>query len=263
MDLDLHDRTALVTGGSRGIGRAIARQLGREGVRVAIVARSAEALRATALELSASTGSTVMGFTADMGVADDVARMTAEVADALGPVDILVNNAATAAGRVAPPPWLAVTGEDLGHEIDVKVLGYLRAAQAVAPAMIDRGWGRIINIGGQAAYRTGYAVGTIRNVAVAALTKNLADELGRHGITVTCVHPGLIRTVHSVTAPTPEEAEAARRIEEAIPKSNAIRRILDVEHIADIVTFLASPRSIALNGEVLAAGGGMPGTIRY
>ena len=83
MDLDLHDRTALVTGGSRGIGRAIARQLGREGVRVAIVARSAEALRATALELSASTGSTVMGFTADMGVADDVARMTAEIQSAV------------------------------------------------------------------------------------------------------------------------------------------------------------------------------------
>jgi NAD(P)-dependent dehydrogenase (short-subunit alcohol dehydrogenase family) len=263
VDLELRDRTALVTGGSRGIGRATARQLAREGARVAIVARGAEGVRRAVAELEReSDGGTVLGFTADMGVAGDVARACREAAEALGTVEILVNNAATAGGRTPALRWDAVTADDLGAEMDVKVLGYLRAAQALAPGMVERGWGRIINVGGGAAWRTGNAVGSIRNAAVAVLSKNLADALGPKGVGVVCVHPGLVRTVRSEDAATPEEAEAARRIEEAVPKGNTLRRMLDAEHVADVLTFLASPRSMALHGEIIGVAGGAPVTIR-
>src|SRR6185369_5816508 len=96
-----------------------------------------------------------------------------------------------------PPALPDITRDALLAEIDVKVLGYLFAAQAVAPAMQAVGWGRIVNIAGLAANSTGSTIGSIRNVSVAAITKNLADELGPAGITVNCVHPGLTRTVRS------------------------------------------------------------------
>jgi NAD(P)-dependent dehydrogenase (short-subunit alcohol dehydrogenase family) len=252
-----------VTGGSRGIGRAIARQLASEGVKVAICARNADAVVATATELASATGTDVRGYMADMGSRDEIMRLLEEVAAGLGPVDILVNNAATAAGRARPPALGEITRDALVAEIDVKVLGYLFAAQAVVPAMRDRGWGRIINIAGLAARSTGSTIGTIRNVSVAALTKNLADELGPSGITVNCVHPGLTRTVRSAEVADPEAAARAAAIEEQIPKRNSIRRMIDDSDIAPLVAFLASPLAFVLNGEIIEAGGGVPGIIRY
>ena len=113
-----------------------------------------------------------------------VGRVVAE----LGGVDILVNAAAT------PATGAPFTDDDLEAEINVKVRGYLRCARAVAPLMVESGWGRIVNIAGLAARQTGNIVGTVRNVAVAAMTKNLADELGPRGVNVTVVHPGMTRT---------------------------------------------------------------------
>src|SRR6185312_10888528 len=110
--------------------------------------------------------------------------MVGEVVAQLGGVDILVNAAAT------PATGAPFTDDDLEGEINVKVRGYLRCARAVAPVMAATGWGRIVNVSGLAARHTGSVVGSVRNVAVAALTKNLADELGPAGINVTVVHPG-------------------------------------------------------------------------
>jgi NAD(P)-dependent dehydrogenase (short-subunit alcohol dehydrogenase family) len=263
MDLELSGRTALVTGGSRGIGRAIARALAAEGVRVAICARTAETIDATAREIGAATGVQVVGITADTSSRDAVVRMVEYATDELGSIDILVNNAATAAGRARPPVLAEITRESLLAEVDVKVLGYLFAAQAVAPGMIEAGWGRIINIAGLAARTTGSTIGTIRNVAVAAMTKNLADELGPSGITVNCVHPGLTRTVRSAEVTDADARARAMAIEERIPRSNSVKRMIDDTDIAPLVTFLASPLSFVLNGETIEAGGGLPGTIRY
>ena len=263
MDLDLAGKTALITGGSRGIGRAIARAFAAEGVRVAICARTAEAVDATAQEIAAQTGVQVVGITADTGTEAAVVRMVEYAADELGSVDILVNNAATAAGRATPPVLAEITRDAFLTEIDIKVLGYLFAAQAVAPAMAAAGWGRIINIAGLAARTTGSTIGTIRNVAVSAMTKNLADELGPSGITVNCVHPGLTRTVRSGDVADPDDAARAAAIEDRIPRSNSVKRMIDDTDIAPLVTFLASPLSFVLNGENIEAGGGLPGTIRY
>ena len=263
MDLQLAGKVALVTGGSRGIGRATAARLSAEGVIVAIAARNLDVARTTAAALSSASGVQVVAIQADMGRAEDVRRLVDTVATTLGPIDILINNAATAAGRARPPALADITRDALITEIDVKVLGYLHAAQAVAPGMKERGWGRIVNVAGLAALSTGSAIGSIRNVAVAALTKNLADELGPHGINVTCVHPGLTRTRQLDEAADDDERRMLATIEERIPKSNSIRRMIDADDIATLITFLASPLSLAVNGESIACGGGAPGVIRY
>jgi NAD(P)-dependent dehydrogenase (short-subunit alcohol dehydrogenase family) len=130
-------------------------------------------------------------------------------------------------------------------------MGYLRTAREAAPYMKAGGWGRIINVSGLAARGTGSIIGSIRNVAVAALTKNLADELAGTGINVTVVHPGLTRTEKT----TPEA--------EARGANTAIGRMVDAAEVADIVTFLASPRSVAINGDAIACGGGAKGPIHY
>ena len=142
-------------------------------------------------------------------------------------------------------------------------MGYLRSAREVAPHMIAAGWGRIINISGLAARQTGSIIGSMRNVAVAALTKNLADELGPKGINVTVVHPGLTRTEKTaplVAARAAAAGVARGRDRDADGAANiTIGRIVDAAEVADIVAFLASPRSVAINGDAIACGGGREG----
>jgi NAD(P)-dependent dehydrogenase (short-subunit alcohol dehydrogenase family) len=158
-----------------------------------------------------------------------------------------------------------VTEDALMGQMDVKVLGYLRCIQAVAPHMMRKGWGRIINVSGLNARTSASIIGSVRNVAVVALTKNAADELGPHGINVTVVHPGLTRTekTDGVIAARAERqgvspAEAEKRM-----VNNLVGRWIDAGDIANVVTFLASPKSVAINGDVIAAGGGVPGNIYY
>ena len=194
VDLELTGRRAVVTGGSRGIGLAIGRALAAEGADVALVARTEDVLERAAEEVARESGRKVIGVPADTGDDASVATMVGLVVAQLGGVDILVNAAAT------PATGAPFTDDNLEDEINVKVRGYLRCARAVAPLMVESGWGRIVNIGGLAARQTGNLVGTVRNVAVAALTKNLADELGPRGVNVNVVHPGMTRTERTAEA---------------------------------------------------------------
>jgi NAD(P)-dependent dehydrogenase (short-subunit alcohol dehydrogenase family) len=251
MDLELAGKRALVTGGSRGIGKAIARELAREGADIAIAARDQARIDATVAELAGESGRRVFGVSADTRDGESVAAMVQACAGALGGIDILVNAAAQPGGQQPAPRWDGVTGEALFEEIRVKVLGYLRVAQAAAPYMIASGWGRIINVSGLAARQSGSVIGSVRNVAVSAMSKNLADELAPHGINVVTVHPGTTRTEAT-------SAEAARR-----PARNLVGRMIDAREVAYVVTFLASPKSVAIDGDTIAAGGGVPGVIYY
>lgn len=266
MDLQLAGKKAVVTGGSRGIGKAIAWELAREGVDVAVVARHIEALRETAEEIAGATGRTIVPIIADTTDTDSVKGMAERAISALGQVDILVNNAAQPGGGSGNPPLEGVLDETFQAEMNTKVLGYLRCVRAFAPHMKELGWGRVVNISGLAARQTGNVVGSMRNVAVAAMTKNLADELGPFGINVTVVHPGLTWTERM---PRLLEEQAQRRggsveaARERMAEGNSIRRIVDASDIAAIVVFLASPRSIAINGDAIAAGGGARGAIHY
>jgi NAD(P)-dependent dehydrogenase (short-subunit alcohol dehydrogenase family) len=252
MDLQLSGKRAIVTGGSRGIGKAIARALASEGVDVVIAARNKEALQVTARELSAATGRRIIPAVADTGNEASVNALIAATVRELGGVDILVNNAALPGGISPATKLEQIVDAQVLEDLNIKVVGYLRTARAAAPHLIKNGWGRIINIGGLAIHRTGRPVATLRNVGVAAITKNLADELGPHGINVVAVHPGATRTERTDPA---SEKDLARNV--------SIGRIVDASEVADIVAFLASPRSVAINGDALLIGGGSLGTIHY
>ena len=242
MDLGLTGRVAIVTGGSRGIGKAVAGELAREGAEVAVCGRNQETIGEAAQALAKDTGRRVIPVVADTTDWDSVTRLVQTVVSQLGRVDVLVNNAATPGGLVSGP--LADADEvALLEDINTKVLGYLRCAKAVAPHMQQRGWGRIVNIGGLSGRRSGNISG-LRNAAIVHLTKTLADQLGQHGITVNLVHPGATRT---------ERTDAATEKRAA---SNAIRRIVDASEIAQVVTFLASTKAANVTGIAIDASGG-------
>ncbi|MBI2887726.1 MAG: SDR family NAD(P)-dependent oxidoreductase [Chloroflexi bacterium] len=266
MDLELKDKVAIVTGGSRGIGKAVARELALEGADVAVVARSPEPLEAAAQELQELTGRRIIPVTADTGRDQDVRDMVGAVMAAFGRVDILVNCAAQPGGQAPPPRLPEIGDEDFWADINVKVMGYLRCAREVAPLMQQQGWGRIINISGLAARQTGSIIGSIRNVAVVALTKNLADELGPYGINVTVVHPSITRTEKTaevVARQVERLGVSADEVERRMAEGNSIQRLIDAQEIAYVVAFLASPKSLAINGDVIAAGGGAKRAIHY
>jgi len=252
MDLELAGKRAIVTGGSRGIGKVIARVLAAEGVDVAISARNEGALRESAQELAGATGRKIVPIVADTGKEQDVNRLVETAIRELGGVDILVNNAALPGGISPATKLEQIVDEQVLEDINIKVVGYLRTARALAPHLIAKGWGRIINIGGLAIHRTGRPVATLRNVGVAAVTKNLADELGPKGINVTAVHPGATRTER-----TTKEAE------KDLAAGVSIGRIVDAKEVAWVVAFLASPKSVSINGDAIPIGGGTLGTIYY
>jgi len=252
MDLELKGKRAIVTGGSRGIGKVIAQVLLAEGVDVAILARGREQLELTARALSAESGRTVLPLVADTSQRAEVDAAVQTAIAELGGVDILINSAALPGGSSKATSLAEIEDEHLLYDVNVKVAGYLRTARALAPHLLKKGWGRIINIGGLAAYGTGRPIATLRNVGVSALTKNLADELGPRGINVVALHPGATRT---------ERTDEAT--EQRAAKTTSIGRIVDAREVAYVVAFLASPRSVAINGDTIATGGGTLGTIRY
>jgi NAD(P)-dependent dehydrogenase (short-subunit alcohol dehydrogenase family) len=265
MDLQLAGKRAVVTGASRGIGLAVAGTLAAEGVNVVMVARQQEALQAAAARIGGHQRR-ALAVVAD--TTDDAAvRAMMETAVAeLGGVDILVNCAARPAGGGEPRHLADLRDDDLRFEIETKVLGYLHTARAAAPHMIEQGWGRIINVSGLAARQATSAFGSIRNVAVAALTKNLADELGPAGINVTVVHPGMTvteRTPGMVAAYAQARGITASEAGRAMAAGVSIGRLVTAAEVADVVAFLASPRSVAVNGDAIAAGGGTRGAIHY
>lgn len=265
MDLELSGKRALVTGGSRGIGLAVAKALAAEGADVALLARDKAALEAARETVAAASGRQVLAVSADTGDDESVRAAVRAAAEGLGGVDILVNAAAR-------PNTGAVTGiekfdaADFSEQVNVKVLGYLRCIREVVPLMRAAGWGRIINISGQAARSTGAITGSVRNVAVAAMTKNLADELGKDGINVNVVHPGVTVTEHTpqTLALRAERAGVSvPEIERRIGASIGIGRLVTAEEVATVVAFLASPKSVALNGDAITASGGNVGPIYY
>ena len=251
----------MVTGGSRGIGLAVARGLVAEGARVAVVARHEERLRAAA----AGLGPEVLAVPADTTDDAAVRTMVADVVDAWGGVDVLVNAAAQPAGG-SVPALEDITDAEVDADFDTKVLGYLRCARAAAPHMTAQGYGRIVNISGLNARRTGSIAGSIRNVAVAALTANLADELGPSGVGVTVVHPGMVETERTPRLVADRAAATGRTEDEVradLAAGSSLRRLVTAEEVADVVVFLCSPRAVAVTGDAVGAGGGNRGAIHY
>ena len=266
MDLQLAGRRALVTGGSRGIGKATAAALLAEGADVVIAAREAGRLAEAAASLGEGAGSTVGTVQVDTGDDISVRRMVATAQDLLGGVDILVNCAAKPAGQAPPLSLPEITTDAFWSDVNVKVMGYLRCIREVVPHLVRRGGGRIVNVSGLAARSTGSTVGSIRNVAVAAMTKNLADELGPQGISVVVVHPALTRTEKTpgvIRAQAQRLGVTEEEVERRLDRTNVLGRMIDASEVASVVAFLASSRAIAINGDAVVVGGGVPGPIHY
>jgi len=265
MDLGLTGARAIVTGGSRGLGRAAAASLLKEGARVALVARDADRLAATVADLRGA-GSDVIGVVADTTDDVTVRAMVADVMARFGGVDVLVNAAALPSFSSAPPPLAELNDADVALDFDTKVMGYLRCSRAVAPHMAAQGGGRIVNVSGLNVRRTGSISGTIRNVAVAALTANLADELGPQGIGVTVVHPGLVETERT-PALVAERAAATGQSEDAVRAAlgaaTSLNRIVTSQEVADVITFLCSPRAAAITGDAVTVAAGNRGSVHY
>lgn len=266
MELGLKGKTALITGGSRGIGYAVARQFGLEGVEVAIVARGKQSLEDAENRLMSETGGRVISVVADTGRDTEVNAMVSKVVKEFGGIDILVNCAAKPLGQGSVPTLSEITDDHFWEDMNVKVMGYLRCARGVAPHMKTRGWGRIINVSGLAARNAVSTIGSMRNVAVVAMTKNLAEELGSCGINVTAVHPGRTWTEATpkvVAARARGQGISEKEVLQNMAKDNPLNRIIDADEIAYVVTFLASPKSVAINGDVISAGGGAGKSIHY
>ena len=265
MDLALAGKRAIVTGGTGGIGIAIARQLALEGVRTAVCSRSVR--RATdaiaSLDVPGAAG-LLMPAQVELKDPASVAAMVDSVAAEFGGVDIVVNSGSEVSGNV-PEDFAHITDELVLSSFEDKFIGILRVCRAAVPLMRAQKFGRIINLAGSTAREAGSISAGARNSAVVNLTKALARELGRDGITVNAVHP--FTTVTGNLGPRLERM-AARRDSTAedhlaaISKRTSLGRLVTAEEIADFVAFLSSPRSVALTGEVLALTGGL-GTAVY
>jgi NAD(P)-dependent dehydrogenase (short-subunit alcohol dehydrogenase family) len=272
MELGLRGKTAIVTGGSLGIGKAIALELAREGVNVAIAARTKGPLEAAAQEIAAATGRRIVPLVTDVTSRAQVEDMVAQAAAQLGGVHILVNSGSAPGGSAtATGPIETVVDEDLLQDFNVKYVGALRCARAVLPHMKKQGWGRIINISGTNARNAGNLSGGARNTSLVHLTKTLAVQVGRFGITVNCIHPGITRTertprliaARAKELGVPPEDVEPRDYAPDSPRGNAIGRMVDAAEIAYLTVFLASDKSWAVTGELVVATGGAGRAVYY
>jgi NAD(P)-dependent dehydrogenase (short-subunit alcohol dehydrogenase family) len=258
MDWGLSQRVVLITGGSAGIGRSVAKVLAAEGARVVIAARRVELLESAAESIERETRQRVLAVVADTTVQEQVDQLVARVIAEYSRVDVLINCAANPSGLVRNEVQ-CLDDTALLQDLNTKVVGYARCAKAVAPSMIQQRWGRIINIGGLTG-RASNVISGMRNAAVCHLTKTLSDQLGPSGITVNAIHPGVIQTEHIVEL---FETEARKRgktpaeIEAEYANATPIRRIIRAEEIGYAVAFLASDLAAAVTGESLAVDGGI------
>jgi NAD(P)-dependent dehydrogenase (short-subunit alcohol dehydrogenase family) len=272
MDLGLQGKKAIVTGGSLGIGKAIARELAREGVDVAIVARTKDRLETAARELSAETGRRVIALAADVTSRAQVDAMVAQAAAQLGGLHILVNSGSAPGGSAtAVGPIESVVDEDLLEDFNVKYVGALRCTRAAIPFMKQQQWGRIINISGTNARNAGNLSGGARNTSLVHLSKTVALQVGKFGITVNCVHPGITRTERTPRllaarakelGITPEEVERQDYLPDS-PRGNAIGRMVDATEVAYVTVFLCSDKAWAISGHLLVADGGAGRGVYY
>jgi 3-oxoacyl-[acyl-carrier protein] reductase len=256
VNLGLEGRRALVTGGSKGLGAAIAHELASEGVRVAICSRNEEEVLAAGEQLR-STGAVVHAQAADVTVPDQVHDFVRRSADVLGGIDFLVNNA----GRAHPGNFEALSDEDWADDLDVKLFSLIRCCREVLPYMRDTGGGRIVNIG--AVYSRypdpAFFATSVNRAAGNSFTKALALEVAKDNILVNGVNIGFVVTpqwdnIHRRRAPElPREEFFATLAAQEVP----LGRFGRPNEVSGLVTFLLSERAGYITGASIDVAGGM------
>lgn len=258
MDLGLSGKIALVTAGSKGLGKGIALELAREGAQVVISSRSEDELRKAVAEIKETTGRESFYIAADLTRAEDIDRLTSSVLEQFGRVDILVNNTG------GPPPgfFADFSDEQWQKAVDLLLLSSVRLIRAVLPGMRERGWGRIINSTSVSVKQPiqNLLLSNAVRTAVIGLAKSLSNEVAAEGVTVNNLLPGSIYTDRIIqnttitaqrTGRTPEEIRAASEAE--IP----MKRYGRVEEYAAAAAFLASERASYITGVNLLVDGGV------
>jgi len=246
MDLQLSGKTALITGASRGIGRAIALGLAREGARIAIAARRVSLLEELAREIVSAKGGEPLIIESDLYQEGSAEKLAGEAEKALGRVDILVN----AAGGSRTFPFEA-TKEQWAEAILVNFIRLRELSHAMIPGMKTRRWGRIINITGSSEPR-GLNAANSAKAAVHAWAKGLSREMAKHNITINSIQPGRIMS-EQIERMYPTEENRRKFAEENIPMG----RFGEPEELANLAIFLSSPRAGYITGTVTPVDGGM------
>ncbi|MGZ0189095.1 MAG: SDR family NAD(P)-dependent oxidoreductase [Alphaproteobacteria bacterium] len=244
--MSLQDKTVLVTGASRGIGRAIAIAAAAAGAKVALTARSMDALKETAATIVSSGGTahTIVGDAAD---AKSIEKAVAATAKKFGGLDVLINNA----GYVKVQKFLDSGPEDWKAQIDTCLYGAIHCCRAAAPHMVKQNGGRIVSLIGDSS-RIGEAnisMAAATRAGTMALGKSLAKELGRNGVTVNTVSLGLVQTSHS-------DAEFLAKNMDKIVRNYPLRRIGNPDDVAPMVAFLASDQAAWITGQTISVNGG-------
>src|ERR671924_489408 len=265
MDLQLTDKKAIVTGASRGIGRAIARQLALEGCDVAICARTAGPLQEAATALAQESGRQIVPIVCDTLNADSINHFVTTAARELGGIHIVINNAARVGGT--PGTIETVSDADVLRDFEEKVVGYLRTVQAAIPYLKQAGWGRVINISGGAGRAPGAGgSGGIRNIGTVNLTKSMANALGPYGINVNAIYPGQTIT-EAILARYAEQAQREGTTVEALRKAaderTVLKHVVTATDIGYVVAMLCSPLAIGVHGEAIGIDGGNRSDMHY
>ena len=254
----LANKIALITGGGRGIGRAIAFAFGRAGAGIAVVARTAEEVARVAAEIKDECGVPTLHATCDVSDANDVARVVASVAETFGRgCDILVNNA----GIAESAPLTKTGDEHWQRHLAINLTGTFYCMRAVLPAMIERGWGRIINVSSIAGktgapYIAAYAAS---KHGVLGLTRSAALEVAMKGVTVNAICPGYVDTDMTTRALEQIEAKTGRDAADAlaaIKRMSPQNRLVTPEEIAALALLLASEDGRGINGQAINVDGG-------
>jgi NAD(P)-dependent dehydrogenase (short-subunit alcohol dehydrogenase family) len=253
----LDGNTAFISGGSKGIGRAIGERFAAQGARIALCARNPEVLRAAAQEIRESTGGEVHEVPSDLSTAEGVARAVELAEESLGKIDILVNNAGTSPRG----PIEALTDEDWAQALNLKVLGYIRMVKALLPKMVERGHGRIINIAGTTGTQPeGILVAHgVSNAAVISMGKSVAVHVAASGVTVNTICPGRTETERWPGLQRAFAEANGLDMDEALDfmlKDIPAGRVGTPEEMAFVAEFFASPEAGYVTGEVLNVAGG-------
>ena len=265
MDLNLVGKKAIVSGGSRGIGKAIALQLAREGCDVAIGARSEGPLQATVSEIAGATGRKVVGHKVNTLDLESIKAFVKQSADALGGADIVINAAARVGGAAGDIE--AIDENEILRDFEEKAIGYLRVAREAIPYMKQNGWGRIINISGLAGRRPGVSMsGGARNASTVVMTKAWANALGKYGINVNCIYPGL--TITEATYDRWEQQAKDQNttvdaLRQKTDEGTLLNHATTAEDIGYVAAFLCSPLAIGITGEAIAVAGGQGEDVHF
>jgi NAD(P)-dependent dehydrogenase (short-subunit alcohol dehydrogenase family) len=249
VDLQLGGKVAVVTGASKGIGRAVAHELAAEGADVAIAARNAGPLELAAKDIAAATGRGILPVVGDMSVTADVERCMAAVIGRFGKIDILVTCAGSSPGGLLED----LTEEQWQASLNLKFMGYVRSVRAVIGHMRERGEGAIVLVVGNDGLKPSYWEMTagVANAADINFASSVAEQYGRYGIRINTVNPGPVNTDRWDTlekAFARDKGVTQDRAHELAERSIPIGRICEPGEVAALVTFLASPRAAFING---------------